>query len=296
MAAKEWEESSELVQGAWKQMRTIQLPRPTPLKSKKLDFSDSTSPTFQCFSSLAIELKDIIWRFALPEPTLVDLRDEPDSSHEPNRHWHLTVPTPVLLGVCRESRAVVLKHYECAFKDENGKGGICIDFKVDVFSPGNFNRLDGSRNLDDFKEDFQKIRTLVLTVDGMQSFGHTIRVDRDRIVGWRPKNFAVTMKKLEHITLVNLDDDMLHDLLDPHSECNRFDDISRAQHMSPTHDDYTMPYDLYDPHNENNLSNSGDMHSEFFNLSGKHSTRYGYILEMEQGLWLLMKYNSKIPF
>ncbi|KAK0124473.1 hypothetical protein ONS95_009425 [Cadophora gregata] len=68
----------------------------------------SDEPEFTLFPSLPIELRLRIWRYAQPEPHVVDIifnEKSPDKSMS-------TAAPPVLLFVCRESRAETLKIYK----------------------------------------------------------------------------------------------------------------------------------------------------------------------------------------
>lgn len=94
-------------------------------------FSPSRGPVtlFEFFPFLPTELRYKIWSYAQPGPRRVDVRFFQDGRINTHK---LVVDMPVLLSVCRESRAETLKKYTVAFRNPKAINGCYFDFEHDT--------------------------------------------------------------------------------------------------------------------------------------------------------------------
>ncbi|KAI1383521.1 uncharacterized protein F4822DRAFT_420894 [Hypoxylon trugodes] len=79
----------------------------------------SQSPSFPQFSKLPLELRDMIWGYALPEPRVYEVLDSPSSKQTQTspsgRLMFADVrnePPPSIARVCRDARQAVLRRYK----------------------------------------------------------------------------------------------------------------------------------------------------------------------------------------
>jgi hypothetical protein len=131
-----------------------------------------SQPTFHKFSSLPAELRLLVWKMALEEPTRVTLTI---SGYESRRSGNPTCGTvfsypsenaatavlPPLMLVNHESHAVTSRHYRRAFRSFNGKGGVLAAYPTVLTVKGNAFGLmrPGSLNL---------LRDFILEYEGHQ--------------------------------------------------------------------------------------------------------------------------------
>ncbi|OTA78584.1 hypothetical protein M434DRAFT_242909 [Hypoxylon sp. CO27-5] len=80
---------------------------------------DSQPPSFPQFAKLPLELRDMIWGYALPEPRVFEVLDSPSSQQSQNtpsgRLMFADVrnePPPSIARVCRDARQAVLRRYK----------------------------------------------------------------------------------------------------------------------------------------------------------------------------------------
>ncbi|KAI1372681.1 hypothetical protein F4677DRAFT_245457 [Hypoxylon crocopeplum] len=80
---------------------------------------DSQPPSFPQFSKLPLELRDMIWGYALPEPRVFEVLDSPCSSPSQStpsgRLMFADIrnePPPSIARVCRDARQAVLRRYK----------------------------------------------------------------------------------------------------------------------------------------------------------------------------------------
>ena len=102
--------------------------------------------TFHPFSRLPTELRDMIWELAVPGPRLVEVHfnanlkeqcsgeDDAVTRRKPLKHRFLA-KLPVLLHVCRDSRAIGLKYYELALGCKGYSKPVFFNFKEDILYP-----------------------------------------------------------------------------------------------------------------------------------------------------------------
>ncbi|KAI2623560.1 hypothetical protein GGS26DRAFT_583655 [Hypomontagnella submonticulosa] len=80
---------------------------------------ESQPPSFPQFSNLPLELRDMIWGYALPEPRVFEVLDSPSSTPSQTtpsgRLMFADVrnePPPSIARVCRDARQAVLRRYK----------------------------------------------------------------------------------------------------------------------------------------------------------------------------------------
>ncbi|OTB00105.1 hypothetical protein M426DRAFT_26838 [Hypoxylon sp. CI-4A] len=105
------------------------------IREKKPLVKEHQPQTFHLFAKLPIELRFQIWSYNLPEPRIVEIK----CHTEPNFKYQLrqddveptvcksTLPVPVNLHVCRESRFEALKRYQLLFSCSSESGRIYFD-------------------------------------------------------------------------------------------------------------------------------------------------------------------------
>jgi hypothetical protein len=134
--------------------------------------------TFHLFPTIPIELRHLIWTFALPGPRRIAPSTVPSHKLTP---WDSRSPTPkhccpynpVTLAVNRESREVALRHYQTWF-NASSVGYQYIDFSIDAIYfdaaafvvQSNFPRM---ALLKLARIDMQRIETLDLVFYGLRS-------------------------------------------------------------------------------------------------------------------------------
>jgi len=120
---------------------------------------------FQLFLKLPTELRQIIWRHALPGPRLVELLYDEDTGACTSR-----CPTPIVLWICSESRREAMRFYRPLFATERAEATIYLDPHTDElylgignFSPGPRSVLDLFLSLD--PKDVGLIQNLAIDSD-----------------------------------------------------------------------------------------------------------------------------------
>ncbi|KAM5357450.1 hypothetical protein ACJZ2D_016250 [Fusarium nematophilum] len=78
------------------------------------------------FMDLALELRLLIWEFALPDRRVLRVAELPTArgTYEPGPAFFCSARPPALLHVCRESREVALTHFRPLFKKNIESGEI----------------------------------------------------------------------------------------------------------------------------------------------------------------------------
>lgn len=100
------------------------------------------NPTFTLFSSLPVELRLIIWQFAVSESRLIVVSYTTtttgggESDEEDPRVFVDTPPPPPCLSVCHESRAVALKRYQKCLVTNQCVSPTLLNFENDCFLLG----------------------------------------------------------------------------------------------------------------------------------------------------------------
>jgi hypothetical protein len=125
-------------------------------------------PPFPKFLDLPTELRRQIWRDAFPAPRIVELVDGPGRTGRLRAQqlvtpWITPATPPVVLYVCRESRSEALRYYQLAFGRNGFEPRIYIDFARDIVYFGRGTRGDGTVDVDDSMQDFEKIRNMAVT-------------------------------------------------------------------------------------------------------------------------------------
>src|SRR5277367_1421779 len=87
-----------------------------------------SSETFHLFPKLPIELRRMIWAFALPGPRQIKLFTKPDACLV--RRKSTKGLAPIILSANREAREVALRHYE-TWHNADAFGYQYIDFAID---------------------------------------------------------------------------------------------------------------------------------------------------------------------
>ena len=91
-------------------------------------------PCFTIFPKLPLELRLIIWSFALPDPQVVTIKKKVESAQQEATTTFKAEASYcmiTLLHVCRESRSVAQKHYRLSFK-QHLMHPVYIDFSKDT--------------------------------------------------------------------------------------------------------------------------------------------------------------------
>ncbi len=83
-----------------------------------------TSQEFIFFPKLPVELRDMIWKFPLPEPRIVEISG--------SRSRPINLSVPVILQVNQEARRLAKKHYSLELKNLRKQGQVYVDFNVDT--------------------------------------------------------------------------------------------------------------------------------------------------------------------
>jgi hypothetical protein len=99
-------------------------------KSKKSSTRPKKLKEFTCFPKLAQELRDMVWKLALPGANVVQIYAVRVSWAVQGLEASYQVPT--LLHVCRESRLVAKEHYQTIFDDEFGDSPVYFNPALDV--------------------------------------------------------------------------------------------------------------------------------------------------------------------
>jgi hypothetical protein len=126
------------------------------------------APLFPKFLDLPTELRRQIWREAFPPPRIVELVDGPGRTGKLRAQqlvtpWITPAAPPVVLYVCRESRNEALRYYQLAFGRNSFEPRIYVDFARDIVYFGRGIRGDGTVDVNDSMEDFEKIRYMAVT-------------------------------------------------------------------------------------------------------------------------------------
>jgi 2EXR family len=107
--------------------------------SEEIDQVGEGGPTFTCFPKLPLELQRKIWENSLPDPQFIEVRNEPWDMERAvesydGRHWHIACKdkAPAIFFVCKETRALVLKHYIPIRSSEKGSPAAYYDPTFDV--------------------------------------------------------------------------------------------------------------------------------------------------------------------
>ncbi|KAI1143605.1 hypothetical protein F5Y05DRAFT_259 [Hypoxylon sp. FL0543] len=93
------------------------------------------SQVFHRFAQLPIELRFIIWTYNLPGPRIVEIKrntEQPSTSQQQQSDrrpicYKSTLPIPVNLHVCKESRFDALRRYKLLFGSTRETGRIFLD-------------------------------------------------------------------------------------------------------------------------------------------------------------------------
>ncbi|CZR52636.1 uncharacterized protein PAC_02513 [Phialocephala subalpina] len=100
----------------------------------------ATPDTFTLFPKLPLELRNIIWLFALPPSRHVKFRNRrilqdlvESSVCYDNIRLNASTKIPTILSVCSESRAVALVHYPLHLHNILGGFPLSIDYETDIF-------------------------------------------------------------------------------------------------------------------------------------------------------------------
>jgi hypothetical protein len=123
---------------------------------------------FPKFLDLPTELRRQIWREAFPGPRVIELVDGPGRTGKLRAQklvtpWITPATPPAVLYVCRESRDEALRYYHLAFGRNSFEPRIYIDFVRDIVYFGRGTRGDGTVDVDDSMEDFEKIQNMAVT-------------------------------------------------------------------------------------------------------------------------------------
>ncbi|CZR62624.1 uncharacterized protein PAC_12521 [Phialocephala subalpina] len=123
----------------------------------------SDTPSFNLFPKLSIELRIMIWEYALPEAQMIKLREMPENGNRTRRMREvinsICHPVPkaaieqrqelevnsntyskvhcALLHVSQEARAMALGHYSLSFAAQTGRP-IYVDFDKDILIFDNY--------------------------------------------------------------------------------------------------------------------------------------------------------------
>ena len=98
---------------------------------------------FTLFPTLPFELRLRIWSFVAPGPRTVSIKynarffRELGQGNPAAAGWRSPDPVPIILHICRESRAEALKLYRLAFGSYLRSGTIYFDFSKDTLRFGN---------------------------------------------------------------------------------------------------------------------------------------------------------------
>jgi hypothetical protein len=106
--------------------------------SASLGKIEAQEPHFMRFPELPLELRLIIWSFALPEPQVVTIKKKVEQVEEDAQQQASTTfraeasyNIPALLHVCQDSRSVARKNYRLSFK-QHLEHPVYIDFSQDT--------------------------------------------------------------------------------------------------------------------------------------------------------------------
>jgi hypothetical protein len=102
-------------------------PQNSPLDKAALSKQDKTRSIpdkFTLFPKLPLELRDTIWKLALPRPQTVEIHEYRDRPFK--------LPVPVVLHVDQEARRLAKRHYTLSLEGLRKQGQVYIDFHVDT--------------------------------------------------------------------------------------------------------------------------------------------------------------------
>ncbi|KAK0111503.1 hypothetical protein ONS95_001858 [Cadophora gregata] len=142
----------------------------------------ATPKSFQRFSSLPVELRITVWRFALPDPRLVKVNYNVQTGR-----FYSTAKTPVSLQICQESRHEA-RNWELHFG-----------------TVGHPPQIRANLNIDTIQLEWEPIRVQAVPTRELHRIRHLAvggmdiqRVEADTILAQ-----LLSFRKLEHLTLVS---------------------------------------------------------------------------------------------
>jgi hypothetical protein len=138
---------------------------------------DTKQSTFELFNTLPAEIRDEIWKYALPRNRIVNI--EIVRWLQRRRRVAISADPVTLLGVCKESRRIALKYYPPKLSTHKWRP-LNLDYQNDIFSFAGKDAL--RRFLEDlytyglpihrqeFEEEVQKVFLDCLFEDEVQAF------------------------------------------------------------------------------------------------------------------------------
>ncbi|ESZ99067.1 hypothetical protein SBOR_0477 [Sclerotinia borealis F-4128] len=108
-------------------IHSLKLGFPITVQANISDLSP-TARTFPKFKELAVEVRDMIWKFSLPGPRIVDIIYNKDQ----DKYLSFHSKPPSLLHTNREARYVAQKIYNLCFETQSNLANIYIRFDTDI--------------------------------------------------------------------------------------------------------------------------------------------------------------------
>lgn len=131
--------------------------------------ADVNNVQFFCFGKLPTEIRDEIWKLALPGPRCIAMESAVAMSttfpFSPCILWKLRCveKAPAIFFVCKEARAQILKTYRPYQGTMGGMGKIYVDSTKDIFCVPRTRNINPDSSLNDLARMVQpKIRYLAV--------------------------------------------------------------------------------------------------------------------------------------
>ncbi|PMD14651.1 hypothetical protein NA56DRAFT_369102 [Hyaloscypha hepaticicola] len=117
--------------------RAARAPAPYPKNS-----TTKTLTKFTCFDKLPFELREMVWKFALPGPRTITVSKTDKSVPQVKTNAKGILPTP-LMHTCHESRQLALQRYKPAFSVFlEGNKDIYFDWERDCLCSREYSSSD----------------------------------------------------------------------------------------------------------------------------------------------------------